>query len=173
MSNHLQGPLSLPYLEIGKHTYWWPSVLFKTYFPEEKITIGKYCSIGDQVVIMTGGMRHTDTAALFPLHLPSAYVTTKNIEIGHDVWIGFRSNIFNGAKIGTGAIIGAGANIASDVPPFAVVIGNPAKILRYRFSDAIIDALQQIAWWDWPEHKLLAEREWFYKPIEAFVEKFK
>lgn len=118
-------------------------------------------------------MRRTDTASLFPLHLPSAYKTTKNIEIGNDVWIGFRALILGGAKVGNGAVIGAGAVVASDVPPFAVVVGNPAKILRFRFSEEIINALQQIAWWEWPEYKLLAEREWFYRPIDEFIEKFK
>jgi virginiamycin A acetyltransferase len=73
-----------------------------------------------------------------------------NITIGNDVWIGIDSCILSGVSIGNGAVIAARSTVVKDVPPYAIVGGNPAKLIRYRFSKAVIDELQHIAWWDWP-----------------------
>ena len=73
------------------------------------------------------------------------------IHIGNDVWIGANACIMPGVTVGDGAVIGAGAIVTKDVPPFAVVAGNPAKVIKYRFSDEQITALLKVRWWDWSE----------------------
>jgi len=100
------------------------------------------------------------------------YRTSRNTTIGNDVWIGFRSTVLGGAQIGDGAVVAAGSVVFSDVPPFAVVAGNPAQVVRYRFSRKTAERLQRIAWWNWPEEKVRENLEWFYKPVAEFVERF-
>ncbi len=74
---------------------------------------------------------------------------SKYIEIGNDVWIGLNVYIKNGVKLGNGCVVGANAVVTKDVPPYAIVAGNPARIIRYRFSDEIIKQLEEIRWWDY------------------------
>ena len=69
--------------------------------------------------------------------------------VGNDVWIGFRAAIMSGVKVGDGAVIGAGAIVTADVPPYGIVVGVPGRLLRRRFDDGTVDALQRIRWWDW------------------------
>ena len=163
---------STPTVQIGAHTYHASDLELKTWLPGERIVIGKYCSIAEQVVICTGGMRHTDKAALYPFDVSRAYQSTKTTTIGHDVWIGYRAMILAGTAVGNGAIIASGAVVFSDVPPFAVVAGNPARVLRYRFSQPIVERLLRIAWWHWPDSEVQAHIDWFYKPITEFVDRF-
>ena len=95
-----------------------------------------------------------------------------DVRIGNDVWIGEDTQILNGVTIGDGAIIGAHAVIAKDVPPYAVVVGNPGRVVKYRFSEDIIEQLLKIKWWDWEERKVSEAREYF-DDIDKFVERFK
>ena len=81
------------------------------------------------------------------------------------------SNYHGGVHIGNGAVIGAEAVVAKDIPPYAVVVGNPAKVIRYRFRPEIIAKLQRIKWWYWPEHKLAMVKE-YADDIEGFVHRF-
>jgi acyl-[acyl carrier protein]--UDP-N-acetylglucosamine O-acyltransferase len=104
--------------------------------------------------------------------LTRTYRSSRNTTIGNDVWIGFRSTVLGGALIGDGAVVAAGSVVFSDVPPFAVVAGNPAQVLRYRFSRKFIERMQRIAWWKWPDEQVRENLEWFYKPIAEFVERF-
>ena len=88
----------------------------------------------------------------------------KPIIVGHDVWIGSRSIIFEGVTIGDGAIVAAGAVVTKDVPPFAIVGGVPAKIIKYRFSPEIISRLLEIKWWDLPDEKITKCIDLFHTP---------
>ena len=169
MNNPFQ--ILTPWLQIGKHTYYGSDLTLKTWIPGERIIIGKYCSIAERVVICTGGMRRTDLAALYPFDLSRAYQSTQNTTIGNDVWIGYGAMII-GAVVGDGAIVASGSVVFSDIPPYAVAAGNPGQIIRYRFSQTVVQRLLKIAWWDWPDAKVMAERKWFYKPINEFVEQF-
>lgn len=92
--------------------------------------------------------------------------------VGHDTWIGHGALIKPGLTIGLGSIIGQGSVVTKDVPDYAIVVGNPARILRYRFEDEIIDHLKKIAWWDWPLDMIRERHEDFSLTIEAFVEKY-
>jgi tetrahydrodipicolinate N-succinyltransferase len=94
------------------------------------------------------------------------------IMIGNDVWIGAGALILSGVTIGDGAIVGAGSVVTHDVPPYAVVGGVPAKIIRFRYNKDQIEALLKIAWWNWNIEKIKANMDYFYGEIDAFIEKF-
>jgi acetyltransferase-like isoleucine patch superfamily enzyme len=93
------------------------------------------------------------------------------IVIGSDCWICTDATILGGVTIGDGAIVGARAVVAKDVPPFSVVVGNPATVVRYRYDVATIMALQRIKWWDWPEAKIL-ENISLMNNVQEFIKKF-
>lgn len=149
---------------IGEHTYGAPEVIEAEY---ASLEIGNFCSIGPSVLIVLGNHR-TDIVTTYPFKTlkhfwPEArdgaddHTSRGDIVIGHDVWIGARAVITSGVNIGSGAVIAAGAIVTKDVPPYAIVGGNPAKIIRYRFSEDIIEKLLDIAWWNWSED-ILRER---------------
>jgi hypothetical protein len=94
------------------------------------------------------------------------------VEIGHDVWIGRAAIVLAGRRIGTGAVVGAGAVVTRDVDPYAIVGGNPAKPIRPRFAPAIAERLIRLAWWDWPHKRLRAALDDFRAlPVEAFLDR--
>ncbi|WP_416325523.1 DapH/DapD/GlmU-related protein [[Eubacterium] hominis] len=93
--------------------------------------------------------------------------------IGNDVWIGHGAIIEAGVHIQDGAVVGSGAVVTKDVPPYAIVAGVPAKILRYRFTRPQIEALLDIRWWDWPDDLLRARFDDFLMDIDAFIVKYK
>lgn len=90
------------------------------------------------------------------------------IIIGHDVWMGHDAKIFGGVKIGTGAIIGSNSVVAKDIPPYAVAVGNPAKVVKYRFPPEVIKKLSAIKWWNWELDKILANLPKMYD-VEKFL----
>jgi len=150
-----------PRIIIGQYTYGNPH--FKIWGEEERIEIGAFCSIAEEVAIFGGGEHRTDWATTFPLRIafndrlagidghPSSKGATK---IGNDVWIGFRSIILSGVTIGDGAVIGAGAVVSRDILPYAIVAGNPARFVRYRFSEDYIKELLDLKWWEWDIDKI-------------------
>jgi virginiamycin A acetyltransferase len=90
--------------------------------------------------------------------------------IGNDVWIGYGATILR-ATVGNGCIIGAGAVVRGFIPPYSVVIGNPAKIIRYRFSEEWIQKLEQIQWWSWPEERIRQEASLLTNDVAGFISK--
>lgn len=94
-----------------------------------------------------------------------------DITIGHDVWIGRNAVLLGGITIGHGAIVGAYSVVAKDVPPYAVVVGNPAQIKRYRFDEDTIASLLMIAWWDWPD-EVIAERAADLRDVRTLIAKY-
>ncbi|MCB8884072.1 CatB-related O-acetyltransferase [Acidisoma cellulosilytica] len=140
---------------IGEHTYGNPEVI------EENLanfTVGKYCSIANGVKIVLGDHR-SDTMTTYPFkvlaeyweHVPpdaDDHISKGDVVIGNDVWIASDVFIGSGITIGNGAIIGAKAIVTSNVPPYAVVVGNPGRVIRYRFEKNVISELQLLAWWE-------------------------
>ena len=168
---------SHPQVEAGEHTYGLRRECFIAYHPDDHVRIGKYCSIGDGVRFVFGEHR-TDRVTTFPLRAmcfndaPHADALSKGgIVIGHDVWLGAGATILSGVKIGNGAIVAAGAVVAKDVPPYSVVGGVPAKVIRMRLTEFQIAALEKIQWWDWPLEKVQANLECFYGDVDAFIQR--
>lgn len=93
------------------------------------------------------------------------------IIIGNDVWIGADVIIMGGVHIGNGAVIGAGAVVAKDIPPYAIVVGNPARVIKYRFDDDTIRKLQEMKWWFWPENKIKNSIK-YMGDIDKFIEMY-
>jgi acetyltransferase-like isoleucine patch superfamily enzyme len=150
-----------PRVTVGRFSYGNPRLLL--WSEQERIQIGSFCSIADEVVISSGGEHRTDWVTTFPMRIAfgdsqagkDGHPATKGETIiGHDVWIGFRAMILSGVVIGSGAVIGAGAVVTSDVPPYAIVAGNPANIIRYRFSSDEIQKLLLLRWWDWDDERI-------------------
>ena len=151
-------------LTIGEYTYGTPTVI-KYRGDKNRVIIGKFCSIADQVTIFVGGNHHIDWVSTYPFRvvfdLPGKFqdghpVSRGDVIIGSDVWIGYGATILSGVTIGHGAVIAARSVVSRDVPPYIVVGGNPAKMIKRRFSDEQISALLEIAWWNWPLNDILA-----------------
>lgn len=166
-------------ITVGEGTYGEPVVHAWDRAPATKLRIGAYCSIAKDVTIVLGGEHHTEWVTTSPLRvladLPGAWedghpASKGDIAIGNDVWIGVGSTILSGVTIGDGAVIGAGSVVAADVPAFAVVAGNPAQVIRHRFAPEVVEALERIAWWDWPREKVLGQVDLLCSDdLEAFV----
>lgn len=147
---------------IGDWTYGSPTI--KDYQNGSMLTIGRYCSIAQDVTFVIGGEHAKDWVTTYPFgavwpetsHLPHPVNTKGDTVVGNDVWIGTEALILSGVYIGDGAIIGAGSVVTKDVPPYAVVGGTPAKIIRYRVPEHLIPKLLKISWWNWTEEKILA-----------------
>ena len=126
---------------------------------EDKLIIGKFCQIAAGVeFVMNGANDQMNAVSTFPFYtlegwdmeppLPSDLPLKGDTVIGNDVWIGQNAVILPGVHIGDGAIIGANSVVGSDIEPYAIVVGNPAKELHKRFDDELIDLLQRFKWWD-------------------------
>ena len=129
----------------------------------ERLIIGKYCAIATGTRFLMAGAAHpTIGVSTYPFTMFGGEWAEQTLDIltglpsrgdtvvGHDVWFGCQATIMPGVRIGNGAIIAAGAVVTSDVPPYTIVAGNPARQIRQRFDDADIERLQRAAWWDWP-----------------------
>ncbi|MBZ6074773.1 CatB-related O-acetyltransferase [Microvirga puerhi] len=149
--------------DVGEFSYGRPKVRF----PEsgKKLTIGRYCSFADKVEILLGGNHRTDWTTTYPFsalrelwptapHTEDYHTSRGDVTIGNDVWLGSGAIILSGITIGHGAVIAAHAVVTKDVPPYAIVGGNPAKVIRYRFDEATIQGLLESAWWELPREKI-------------------
>ena len=144
------------------------------------VDIGSFCSISNNVVI--GGGRHPmEWVAMSPVFyegrdsVKAKFSThqrkpNKRIMIGHDVWIGEKVLISQGVSIGIGAVVGMGSIVTRDIDPYTIVAGSPAKIIRKRFDDTIINNLLQSKWWEFSDTKLNEYAKYFKDP-ELFIKK--
>jgi acetyltransferase-like isoleucine patch superfamily enzyme len=151
--------------EVGEYSYGCPKIFH--YGEKTKLIVGKFCSISTNVNIFLGGNHRHDWVTTYPFSVsefnkiwPEASnikghpATKGNVVIGNDVWIGYGATIMSGVKIGDGAVIGSMAVVSKDVRPYAIVVGNPAKEVRRRFSEQDIDDLLKLQWWNWPIEKI-------------------
>ncbi len=178
------------YTKCGKYSY---GPLCNHFWVE---SVGAFCSfdIGSDVVAnhateyitthpimyasrVLGRDKDYDTYKDQPWYLPGLNPRGQRhkgsrVKIGNDVWLGRNVLITNGAKIGNGVIAGAGSVITRDVPDYAVVVGVPARIIRYRYSQEEIAALNRISWWNWTDDEIRARFEDFYLSIGEFIKKY-
>ncbi len=166
--------------EIGECTYGSPNVIKEKDYGNLKI--GKFCSIASGVTFFLIGDHRMDWVSTYPFKRLykkascfSGWPKVKgDIIVGNDVWIGFDAVILGGITIGNGAVVGAYSVVAKDIPPYAIVVGNPARIIKYRFGNEIINQLNKIAWWDWPIEKIEeAFPQMLSTDIEAFINKYR
>lgn len=163
---------------MGAHSYGEP---FIPTYPGDttRVRVGAFVSIALDVVLLDGGNHRTDWISTYPFRarfgLPGAYadghpVTNGDVVFGNDVWIGRGARMRSGVTIGDGAVVAGYSIVTRDVRPYTIVAGNPAREIRRRFEDAQIDALLQIAWWDWPLERVLASVPQLCSAnVEAFI----
>ncbi len=152
--------------EIGEFSYGTPNV--RDVKGNGKLTIGRFCSIADNVEIFLGMDHKTSWFTTYPfgadnkkwpkkiqeIYKKGGVATKGDIVIGNDVWIGSKALILSGVTIGDGAVIAARSVVTKDVAPYTIVAGNPARSRKKRFNDETINLLQKLKWWDWPIEKL-------------------
>ena len=161
--HELEDLLASGVLSMGRHSYGAPRV--RTFAGDSaRVKIGSFVSIAEEVEFIPGGNHRVDWVSTYPFRwmfgLPGALedghpASKGDIVVGHDVWLGTGARILSGVSIGNGAVVGAGAVVSRDVRPYAVVVGNPAREVARRFSDAQIESLERIRWWDWPQELIL------------------
>lgn len=157
-------------VEVGKYSYGGLQVI--AHNDKSKLKIGNFCSIAGDVVFILSGDHYIDRIMTFPLKVKCLGETQEgfskgNIIIGDDVWIGYRSTILSGVTIGQGAVIAAGSVVTKDVPPYAVVGGVPAKIIKYRFPDDIVNELINIDWSLLTQKQITKSIDLLYQKIEC------
>ena len=155
----------------GLRTYWSPSARFIAYGEADRIEIGNYCSIGPGVHVLAGGNHDLDKITTYPLQIVGSGCAraTPPVRtcIGNDVWIGTNAILVGNVVIGHGSVIGAGSVVTADIPAYAVAVGSPARVVRYRLSSDVRQLLLDIRWWDWPEDVVLECAELLQSPDPA------
>jgi virginiamycin A acetyltransferase len=176
----LRNVITRPNIEVGDYSYYDDTdgaerfeirnVLYHFDFIGDRLIIGKFVAVGRGARFIMNGANHAmEGLSTFPFNIfgngwetgfdPASAVSRGDTFIGNDVWIGSEAVILPGVSIGNGAIIGACAVVGSDVPAYAVMIGNPARVIRVRFDPAAVAALNEIAWWDWPAERITRNLE--------------
>lgn len=157
-------------VEVGQATYGLLNVQSLYATPDEKLLIGNYVSIASDSLFLLGMNHQTKTITTYPLHsklvgrTPLDALSKGPIIVEDEAWIGSNAIVMSGVRIGKGAIVAAGAIVTKSVPPYAIVGGNPSKIIRYKFSNDIIKELMTLRLIDVPV-------EWFKENISLMYKK--
>lgn len=167
----IKNTVTNPNIIIGDFTYYDDpensedferNVLYHFPFIGDRLIIDKFCAIAQGVQFIMNGANHKLSGfSTFPFYIfgngwekampqPEDLPYKGDTIIGNDVWIGYKALIMPGVKIGNGAIISSRAVVTADVPAYTIVGGNPANVMKKRFSDENISELEKLAWWDWP-----------------------
>jgi virginiamycin A acetyltransferase len=160
-----------PRIEVGEYTYYddpddalgFERDAFLYAHGPERLIIGRYCAIASGVRFVMPGANHADLGpSTFPfgifgepwaertMDLVMGAPSRGDTVVGNDVWLGYRALVLPGVTVGHGAVVAAASVVASDVPPYAIVGGNPARVIRRRYEDQDVERLLRAAWWDWP-----------------------
>jgi acetyltransferase-like isoleucine patch superfamily enzyme len=168
-------------ISVGTGTYGQPFVHYHA-GDTARVVIGRYCSIAAGAAFMPGGNHRVDWVSTYPFRLRygldgalrDGHPTTKgDITVGNDVWIGNDALVLSGVTVGDGAVIAAKTVVTKDVAPYAIVAGNPGRVVGHRFSEADREQLLRIRWWDWPE-SLVVDRvaELNGGDLATFIERY-
>ena len=150
-------------MSFGKYTYGIPNIHWAN--KNAKLIVGKFCSIAGNVNIYLGGNHRTDWVTTYPFgHIHQnifnkfngiGHPSTKgDVIIGNDVWIGSNVTIMSGVNIGDGTVIANNSHVVKNTEPYSLVGGNPAKLIKYRFTSEQIVKLLKIKWWEWDDEKI-------------------
>jgi len=146
---------------VGRFTYGFGNISINQWNEGAKLEIGSFCSIAANVTVFLGGNHRTDWITTFPFghiyidelggeNIVGHPATKGDVVIGNDVWIGSGVTILSGINIGDGAVLSANATVVKNVQPYEVVGGNPARLLKLRFDEDIVNLLLKLSWWDLP-----------------------
>jgi virginiamycin A acetyltransferase len=174
-TRYLKAIVTNPQIVVGDYSYYDDSrgpehfearcVRYLFDFVGDRLVIGKFVAIAQGAQFIMNGANHPLSGfTTFPFssfdgwkeNAPVEWPNKGDTIIGNDVWIGREAVIMPGVTVGHGAIIGSHAVVAKDVPPYAVAVGNPAKVAKMRFDERTIARLLTIAWWDWPPEDIAA-----------------
>lgn len=170
---------TLQNVTLGDYSYCGPNCIF------QNVAIGKFANIAAMVRLgptahpldrptlhhftyrrVAYGFAETDDTAFF------AARAARTLTVGHDTWIGHGAIVMPGLTIGNGAVVGAGSVVTKNVEPWTIVAGNPARVIRRRFTPEVAEAMERIRWWDWSHEELRERMGDFEGSIEAFVSKY-
>lgn len=154
-------PYILHNVKLGDHSY------FARNAHATNVTIGKFCSIGPNFCCGLG-IHPTNGISTSPYFYRGKVDEHKKITIGNDVFIGANVTILDGVTIGDGAVIGAGAVVVHDIPPYAIAVGVPAKVVKYRFNKETINRLLEKEWWNGTEDEIQKVKELEFK-VEEYI----
>jgi len=150
--------------DIGRFS--WGHLTVSSRGPGTSLKVGQFCSFAQGTHIILGGEHRADFVSTyrFPAYPPfkeshghlseDTSISKGAVVVGNDVWLGHQCLVLSGVTIGDGAIVGAGSVVRHDIPPYAVVAGNPARVAGFRFPPEQIEALLELRWWDWPLERI-------------------
>ena len=167
-------------ISIGKHTYGISSRNVLLFREDDTVKIGKFCSFAYGVILIASGEHNYSAISSYPFYSKLLRKGDEKdtfckgpIVIGNDVWVGANATILSGVTIGDGAVVAAGALVTKDVPPYSIVGGVPARVIKYRFSQDVINILLEIKWWDMEDELLITNINDFYDlDVEDFILKY-
>lgn len=156
-------------ITVGTGSYGTPSVITYAGDDATKLVIGNYCSVASSATFLLGGNHPTDRVSTFPVRLrlllddeaADGFPSSKgDIVVGHGAWIGHGALVLSGVSIGAGAVVAAGSVVTKDVAAYAIVGGNPARLIRQRFDAEQISEIEKSKWWNLTESEVAAKAEW-------------
>lgn len=147
-------------LQLGEHSYGSATVR-AWHRSRDVVRVGRFCSLADHVTFIVDGNHRIDTLSSFPFRERLGWTEcSPNVwgketpSVGNDVWIASGATIYSGVHIGDGAVVAGQSIVTKSVPPYAVVAGNPARVVKYRFPPDVIEQLLALRWWDLPLHTI-------------------
>ncbi len=170
-ATHLSRVCNMSVVSIGNYTYGNIDMIAAT--NEQKLSIGNFCSVGEDVRFILSAEHYTNHISTYPFKVMcikserDEAISKGDIIVDDDVWIGQRATILSGVHIGQGAVIAAGAVVTKDVPPYAIVGGVPAKVIKYRFTPEIIEKLMKIDYSKLDKETVEKNIDKLYEPVTA------